>query len=243
MQSNLDPCLFVGEKVIMLVYVDDILMYARVDKEINKLINTLKQEYVLIRWEAQLKDFLDPKLLQWLLSSLFHPHRDGTLPKDKDVTTASETINYPCTIGMLLYLAGHMCPDIAFTVGQCARYTFKPTAKHDATLNQIGSYLKGTLDKGLILSPTKNTDVQDPHCAISRTGLVILVYRCPLFWKSSLQTEIALLMMEAEYLFHILDKVSALCIALNILYDDIAHMHIRVDKDNVCAVTLAGLES
>lgn len=59
MQSNLDPCLFVGEKVIMLVYVDDILMYARVDKEINKLINTLKQEYVLIRWEAQLKDFLE----------------------------------------------------------------------------------------------------------------------------------------------------------------------------------------
>ena len=56
---------------------------------------------------------------------------------------------------MLLYLSGHSRPDIAFAVHQCARYTFKPTSRHFAALKRIGRYLKGTVDKGLILRPSK----------------------------------------------------------------------------------------
>ena len=36
-QSELDPCLFIGEKVICIVYVDDLLFWARDDNDINDL--------------------------------------------------------------------------------------------------------------------------------------------------------------------------------------------------------------
>jgi hypothetical protein len=103
---------------------------------------------------------------------------------------------------MLLYLAGHSCPDIAFAVNLCARYTFQPTRKHVAALKRIGCYLKKTRNKGLILHPTKSLQVdcfpdadfaglynhehpQDPHCVRSCTGYVILLASCPVLWKSS----------------------------------------------------------
>ena len=59
---------------------------------------------------------------------------------------------------MLLYL-GHTRPGIAFAVHQCARYTFEPTHSRKVALKQIGRYLKGTLDMGLILDPDNNYNI------------------------------------------------------------------------------------
>ena len=59
---------------------------------------------------------------------------------------------------MLLYL-GHTRPAIAFVFHQCARYTFEPKQSHEVVLKQIGRYLKGTLDKGLVLDPDDNYNV------------------------------------------------------------------------------------
>ena len=53
---------------------------------------------------------------------------------------------------MLLYLSGHSRPDIAFAVHQCTQYTFHPTCHHELALIHIGRYLKGTMDKGLVMS-------------------------------------------------------------------------------------------
>jgi hypothetical protein len=92
-------------------------------------------------------------------------------------------------IGMLLYL-GHSCPDIAIATHQCACYTFAPKQSHENALKRIGHYLKGTLDKGLILTPSddlkidcypdtdfaglwNHNDKNDPHCIRSPTGYVI----------------------------------------------------------------------
>ena len=36
---------------------------------------------------------------------------------------------------------------------QCARYVHNPKRSHELALIQIGRYLKGTLDKGLIFTP------------------------------------------------------------------------------------------
>jgi hypothetical protein len=51
---------------------------------------------------------------------------------------------------MLFYL-GQALPEIAFAVHQCAHYTFEQKESHEEVLKQIGHYLKGTLDTGLIL--------------------------------------------------------------------------------------------
>ena len=124
--------------------------------------------------------------------------------------------------------------------------------------------MKGTKTKGLILEPSANysidsypdadfpglwgyEDPQDPNCARSRTGYVITLAGCPVLWKSSLQTEIALSTTEAEYialstsckdLFPLVDLVHKLggCLGLSIAAT--SHLNIRVHKDNVGALTL-----
>jgi hypothetical protein len=54
---------------------------------------------------------------------------------------------------MLLYLANHTRPDISFAIAQCVRYNHSPKLQHEQALERIGQYLKGTMDKGLVLKP------------------------------------------------------------------------------------------
>jgi hypothetical protein len=169
---------------------------------------------------------------------------------------------------MLLYLSGHTRPDIAFAVHQCARYTFSPTRRHELALIRIGRYLKGTMDKGLIISPTESPtvdcypdadfaglygheDSQDPHCVRSRTGYVILAFGCPVLWASRINSIITLSTMESEYvalstackdLFPIEQLVADLASAVGLTIHNVANMHIKIHEDNVGALTLANLE-
>ena len=94
-------------------------------------------------------------------------------------------------------------------------------------------------------------DVQDPHCARSRTGFVITAFGCPVLWNSRLQTEITLSTMEAEYvaistacrdLFPIVDMVKSLCHSVGLDDDFGARIHVRIHEDNVGAITLGNLE-
>ena len=118
---------------------------------------------------------------------------------------------------MLLYLSGHTRPDLSFAVHQCTRYTFALTNKHEKSLLCIGWYLKGTLDKGILFDMKHALDLAGnpdadfaglwnheladvPHCVRSQTGFVITLATCPVIWASKMQTEIALLTMEAEYI-------------------------------------------
>lgn len=75
----------------------------------------------------------------------------GALPKLEEANLALATFNYASMVGMMLYLAGHTRPDIAFAVHQCARYTFCPKEPHKVALKCIGRYLVRTPNQGLIL--------------------------------------------------------------------------------------------
>ena len=114
------------------------------------------------------------------------------LPKDSDGTPASGAFNYAAVVGTVLYFCGDTHPDIAFAVHQHACYTFC----YELALIWIGRYLKGTMDKGLILSPTDEAHVdcypdaafaglyghessQDSHCTCSCTGFIIMAFGCP----------------------------------------------------------------
>jgi hypothetical protein len=182
-QSAYDPCLFIGSDVIVVVYVDDLLIYAKSEKSIDRLIADLKEDGIWIHKEDSAAGFLgvdisrsqdcltltQSGLIQRIISALgLHspystskdtPAERNPLPKDSNGTPADGIINYASVVGMLLYLSGHTRPDIAFAVHQCARYTFNPTERHVNALKRIGRYLKGTSDKGLIMRPSKHLHV------------------------------------------------------------------------------------
>ncbi|KAL7478975.1 hypothetical protein ACHAW6_005971, partial [Cyclotella cf. meneghiniana] len=297
-QSDFDPCLFIGKKVIAVTYVDDLLFYACDNNDINQLIAALCADDILIRREGTAEGFLGvdvsgtyattgrtptitltqkgltSRIIEALglctsfTTKLDTPAELTPLPKDSNGKPTSGTFNYAAVVGMLLYLSGHSRPDIAFAVHQCARCTFAPTSLHEQALMRIGRYLKGTIEQGLIMTPSDiltvdcypdadfaglygHEDPQDPHCARSRTGYVINVFGCPVLWRSKLQTEIALSTMEAEYIalsqsckdfIPIMDLVGELSKALNLSPDKVGHMHVKIHEDNVSALTLAGLE-
>ncbi len=91
----------------------------------------------------------------------------------------------------------------------------------------------------------------DPHCVRSQTGYVICISDCPVLWTSKLQSEIALLTMEAEYvalssscrdLFPLIDITQEICSALLLTPPATAQMHIEIHEDNVGALILGQLE-
>jgi hypothetical protein len=92
---------------------------------------------------------------------------------------------------------------------------FNPKHSHEIAIKRIGRYLIGTKDKGMIIKPKYTIDIDaypdadfaglygyednnDPVCVRSRTGYVITVAGCPIYWSSKLQTETATSTMEAE---------------------------------------------
>jgi hypothetical protein len=119
---------------------------------------------------------------------------------------------------MMLYLAMNTRPEISMAVHQCARFANDPKDVHAKALLQIGQYLLATRDKGMSLSPNRQSmtldmfcdadfaglsnvkDRQDPISARSRTGFIIVLGGAPVVWSSKLQTEIATSTCEAEYI-------------------------------------------
>jgi len=141
---------------------------------------------------------------------------DTILHKDEDSDPATGDFNYASVIGMIWYLYGHNRSELGFALSQASRFTHSPRRSHDLALIQIGQYLKGTRDKGMILKPAKfdklfmdcHVDADflslhgkeprnDPVSVKSRTGLLISINICPIVWSSKLQDNIALSTMMA----------------------------------------------
>jgi len=240
--SDADPCLFVSDKVAVLVYVDDTLIYSRDQQSIDDLISGLRAKGMDLEEEDEVAGFLgvhierkpdgtihltQKHLIQRIVDAMNISHlppkqtptKLGVLDADKEGDPPSNTFSYPSVIGMLGYLKANSRPDIEFAVAQCARFTNKPTRKHEQAVERIGQYLKGTMDKGLILNPLPLDsefkidvyvdadfaggwgfeDPLDPSCVRSRTGFIVEVMGCPILWSSKLQVDIATSTMEAEY--------------------------------------------
>ena len=145
------------------------------------------------------------------------PASQKPLGTDKEGTEFAEQWIYSSVVGMLLYLAVKSQQEIAYTVHQCAQFTHNPKASHGNAVKRICQYLKGTQTKGMLLQPTHELtidcfvdvdfagqwNVKDPHdplCVKSWMGYVLMVGKCPVHWVSKLQNEVAVSMMEAEYI-------------------------------------------
>ena len=244
-QSKIDPCLFLRDDCMLVIYTDDCICFSRENKTALQLIHDLKEDGFLLKDEGDAMDFLgvrikesviDDKntminmtqtgLIESILTDLglsecrtkpipareiLHPDRDGV------ERIEAEKWKYRSVIGKMNYLAMNTRPDIAFAVHQCAKFCNNPKLLHEKAVKYIGKYLAETRDKGIILRPEANGQLdayvdadfagrwhrefaQLRESVLSRTGYVITYCGCPVTWSSKLQTEIALSTTESEYI-------------------------------------------
>jgi hypothetical protein len=191
--SNFDPCLFLSSTPIVIIYVNDILIYGKDEKKIDNFIVRMKTEDVALNKEGTKEGYLGVDIQQHknqitftqigltkriiealgldskFTTAVATPAEKAALGKDVDGPPVSGQVNYASVIGMLLYV-GHSCPDIAFATHQCAHYTFAPKQLHEDGLKRIGRYLKGTLTKSLILHPSDDLKI-DCYPDVNFAGL------------------------------------------------------------------------
>ena len=177
--SQFDPCLFIGERVVAVAFVDDILFWATDEAYINELGSKLREQGLLLEQEDDAAGFLgvtmnrtdegnielkQTGLIDRIIEALgldtklattkWTPAEAKPLTKDVDGEPPQGSFSYSSVVGMLLYLSGHSRPDIAYAVNCCARYMFNPRLSHEKALKRIGRYLKATRDRGLVMKPT-----------------------------------------------------------------------------------------
>jgi len=136
-QSKFDPCLFVGTKVICVVYVDDLIIWSKDTLAINDSAMQLRDLGMDLEQEDDAAGFLgvtleqDPEmsllemkqtgLIKRIIEALglddgakgkFIPSESKPLVKDINGELASGAFSYSSVVGMLLYLSGHTRPDI-----------------------------------------------------------------------------------------------------------------------------------
>ena len=175
-QTDIDPCLFVSDKVICLSHVDDALWFGPRQEYIDEAMNQLREVGMDLEKEDDVAGFLgvhlerqgtsikltQKGLIKRVIEALGvdRDNRTATtpakepLPIDKDGDPPNGDFNYASVIGMLQCLQAHSRPDITMAVGQCARYVHAPKLSHEEALIRIGQYLKKTAEEGLILRPS-----------------------------------------------------------------------------------------
>lgn len=184
--SNIDPCLFMKNNMICVVYVDDTILCGpdndALEAEIRGLgVNNLEQRHSFqLRDEGEVGDFLGIRihkqgkgkfnltqtgLIEKVISAtagmqdcnpISTPTSKEALGSDRDGEAFTEKWNYSTIVGMLLYLSSNTRPDITFAVHQCARYSHNPKQSHAKAIKCIIRYLQGTKDKGMIFSPSSD---------------------------------------------------------------------------------------
>ncbi|MGH7955130.1 MAG: reverse transcriptase domain-containing protein [Gloeomargaritales cyanobacterium] len=237
-QSKIDSCLFFHDKMICIIYIDDCLFFAPEESDIGDMIKSLRKEFELVveqdvtaylgieinKKEDGRIEMTQPGLIKKILEATMMmdcntretPALTSPLHKDEHGSPRVESWSYASIIGMMMFLQANTRSDISYAVHQCARFSHFAKKSHETAVKQICRYLKNTMDKGILFSPSGDfkldcyvdadfaglwghEDSQDPISTRSRTGYVLIFAGCPILWVSKLQTEIALSTTEAEY--------------------------------------------
>ena len=193
-QSAHDPCLWYGNDIMLVQYVDDCGISAPNTKRINKFVSDLKDLGFDLTQEGSFSEFLGIKfetlpdgsiectqkgLIQKTLEAASMqdcnpnsvPAAQAAVGTDKDGEPMDETWNYRGIVGMLLYLSTNTRPDIAYAVSQVCRFGHDPKKSHATAVKTILRYLKKTGDKGIIVKPTENSFNLDLYVDADFCGL------------------------------------------------------------------------
>ena len=177
--SEIDPCLYIKDDIICLVYVDDTIFFAKEEKVIDDMITELQKDFDLTD-EGDVEAFLgikiehhtngdismsQPGLIDSILNDVGLKHDSKTkntpatyplLHKHENGAEREDNWDYRSIIGKLSYLCRNTRPDLEFAVHQCARFQSNPKRAHEEAIKRICRYLLGTKTKGIIMHPNNN---------------------------------------------------------------------------------------
>ena len=185
-QSDIDPCLFYRDGCVLLIYVDDCLIFVKEKSEATEIMNHLKELQFELTDEGPVSAYLgvdvqqiddatftlkQPFLVQRIIDSLGNATKDANvkstpavhrqlLTKDLDGPERKQNWNYRSLVGMLNYLALSTRPDIAFAVHQCAKFNANSKLSHEAAIKRIVCNLKGTSEEGITLKIDKSLGLE-----------------------------------------------------------------------------------
>jgi hypothetical protein len=239
-----DHCLFLRHDCIVICFIDDTLILTKDPKVADSVIEGLRNAGLDLDKEStsgNIANYLGIEIRRERDGTLVLTQKglikrileamslESANPKDtpaikvlgsfKDSPPFSGSYNYRSVVGMMMYLTSSTCPDCAFAIHQCARFSHDPREAHASALKRLACYLKKTMNDGLRIRPDKRKlhslhlwadadfagvwgkeDPQDPTCVRSRTGVLVTLGDTPVFWSSKLQSKTALSTMEAEYI-------------------------------------------
>ncbi len=238
--SQHDPCLFFKRDLLVILYVDNASIAAPNEGLIDEFVEGLKKKGFDLTREGSFSEFLGIKfeedtkagtitltqqgLIKMIIAATgledcnpnWTPAEQTALGKYPEGPPIHEDWSYPSIVGMLLYLSMNTRLDICFAVSQVARFNHNPKQSHAQAVKMIVRYLSRTWDKGMIVKPSGDLQIdcyvdanfaglyrQDPDdsptSAKSRLRYIISLGGVPLVWKSQLQSEISLSTQESEY--------------------------------------------
>ena len=184
--SQVDPCIFYREDAIILVYVDDCIIFSKSNKINDSIVASLQNgvENFNLTDEGDVSRYLgvdilhhpdgrmemrQPYLIERCLAAMEVvmgmntkrvPATKPLLHKDADGVDRKHSWHYRQVIGMLNYLQGSTRPDIAMATHQCARFSNDPKALHERGVRHIGKYLLATKERGLIFKPDSTKGIE-----------------------------------------------------------------------------------
>jgi hypothetical protein len=181
--------------MIIVLYTDNCLLYARDTKEIEFFVKTLRDDYKLtLKDPDPIDDFLginfshqDNEELHMSQTGIIDAVTESAhIPKgrlkntptpstailhaDTDGIARQESWNYPSVIGQLNYIAQNSRPDISFAAHQCAQFSKELKYLHKKSVRRIIYFLQCTRDKPLIMKSNKNLSL-DAYCDSDFAGV------------------------------------------------------------------------
>lgn len=231
-QSSADSCVYVrwrgSEKMMIAVYVDDLIIMSDSDIQLNEMKDALCSRFkmsdlgplhhclgiVIERTENSLKLNQKPYIQQLLRKYNMESccpvstpaASDAKLIKDDGSKSVDQNL-YQSIVGSLLYAAVSTRPDIAEAVGVLCKFNSCPTEIHMTAAKRVLRYLKGTMDLGLVFAKVgepmvgyTDADYANDDDRHSKSGVVFINAGSPISWSSKRQSVIALSTAESEYI-------------------------------------------
>jgi len=180
--SELEPCIFHGEidnvKLIIIVYVDDLLLFSKSLDVIIKVKTILSQSFrmkdlgpvseilglkiernpysntIKVSQEKYIREILERFYMKECkpVSTPFIPGLKLTRGNERiadDEKNKLEGVPYRELIGSLIYLSNTSRPDLAFAAGVLSRFSVNPRKEHWQAAKHVLRYLKQTKDLGI----------------------------------------------------------------------------------------------